>query len=151
MISPSSSERRRPHLAVIWIWAVVTVLAGPVLIFAQLAAALGSFGGPGSTPVADATIPIATVASLLGGVGAFVIGGRWWTALLAGSPGLLVLLTGIDDPVRNLFALMLLASPIGAIIGVGLAVAHANETDDETEDGDEIDDEIDDATADTDA
>ena len=75
-----------------------------MLIFAQLAAALGSFGGPGSTPVADATIPIATVASLLGGVGAFVIGGRWWTALLAGSPGFLVLLTGIDDPVRNLFA-----------------------------------------------
>ena len=145
MISTSSSERRRPHIAVVWVWAIVTVIAGPVLIIGQFVAALGAFGGPGTTPVADALIPIATFASLAGGVGAFAIGGRWWTALLAGSPGLLVLLTGIDDPLRNLFALMLLASPIAAIIGVGFAVAQVNETDDETED--DIDEPTDDAEA----
>jgi hypothetical protein len=89
--------------------------------------------------VADAAIPIATFASLLGGVGAAAIGGRWWTALLAASPGLLNLLTGTNDPLTNLVFLMLLASPIAAIIGVGFAIAHANETEDgideEAEDG----------------
>lgn len=125
----SRSERRRPHLALIWTWAVVTVIAGPVLIISQFVAGLGSFAGPGSTPVADALIPIAAFASLLGGVGALVIGGRWWTAILCASPGLLqlLLLAGGNDPLVNLVFLMMLASPIAAIIGVLFAVAHANE------------------------
>ena len=141
----SRSERRRPHPALIWTWAVVTIVAGPALIVSQFVAGLGSFAGPGSTPVADALIPIAAFASLLGGVGALVIGGRWWTALLCASPGvlqlLLQLLTDSNDPLANLVFLMMLASPIAAIIGVLFAVAHANEAaygpDEEVEEAEE--------------
>ena len=95
---------------------MVTVVAGPVLIVAQFVAALGSFGGPGSTPVADALIPIAAFASFLGGVGAVALGGRWWTGVLCASPGLLQLLLGTNDPLTNLVYLMQLASPIAVII-----------------------------------
>lgn len=128
MTDTPPTGRRRPHVvALIWIWGLVTVFVGPVLILAQFAAAFGAFGGPGAAPVEDAVVPALTFTSLLGGVGALVIGGRWWTALLAGSPGLLTLLTGIDDPVRNLFAIMLLASPAAAIIGVLFAVGQSND------------------------
>lgn len=123
---------------------MVTVVAGPVLIVSRFVAALGSFGGPGSTPVADVLIPVAAFASFLGGAGAIAFGGRWWTGVLCASPGLLHLLAQLlargGDPLTNLVFLMQLASPVAAIIGVGFALAHANGKDystDEAIDDDE--------------
>ena len=36
-----------------WTWAIVTILAGPVLIIASFMDALAGFGGPGTLPWAE--------------------------------------------------------------------------------------------------
>ena len=114
-----------------WTWAIITILAGPVLIIASFMDALTGFGGPGTLPWAEPIALSATAVSVIGGFGAFAIGGRWWTMLLAGSPGILALLARIDDPLAPLVYLLLLCSPVASIIGVGLAAARANGEDEE--------------------
>ena len=114
-----------------WTWAIVTILAGPVLIIALFMDALAGFGGPGTLPAAEIVANAATAVSVIGGVGAFAIGGRWWTMPLAGSPGILALLAPIDDPLAPLVNILLLCSPVISIIGVCLAAAQANGEDEE--------------------
>ena len=108
------------HWAVRATWAAVAIAAGPVIIVAELFHGFGTIGSPNVHPWAQPLALIATLASLAAGVGAIALGGRWWTALLVASPGLLDL--AMHGGGQTPAFLALLATPIVAPLGVVLAM-----------------------------
>ncbi|SDS89721.1 hypothetical protein SAMN04489721_2112 [Agromyces flavus] len=126
------------HWAVRAIWAAVAIAAGPVIIVAELFHGFGAIGSPNAHPWAEPLALMATLASLAAGVGGIALGGRWWTALLVASPGLLHLVMHGGGQTPALLAL--LVTPILAPLGVALAMTPRRD-DEQDEDEDDEDDE----------